>query len=344
MEQPNNYSIQYDLELDKIIEIIQEKHYSRILIQVPEGMLDKPLKTILDTLSSLNISVFVSGDPCYGICDLASGLASSLKCDLLLHFGHTEFGFEQKIATIVDESLDVIIIPTNVKIDINPYLSKISNEIKRLKWKKIVLLATAQHLADLKEIKSYLDSSGIQSIIQGTGQILGCHTKNAFKIPQHVDGILSFHAGKFHTRGLLLNTSFPVLQFDLFSGNSTFHSKRERAVIIQKRHGLIHRAREAKYWGILGSSKIGQYHSNQISELEEILSGDNKSKMVIIAENLNSLILMNIQWVDAWVSTACPRLAIDDRIQYAKPILTYKEFLYLFNRISWEKILESGFF
>ncbi len=143
---------------------------------------------------------------------------------------------------------------------------------------------------------------------------------------------------------MLLNTSLPVLQFDLYSGNSSFFSESERAKIIQKRHGLIQRAREAKVWGILGSSKHGQYHPSQISTLEEILKSNKKSQMVFIAENLSSQTLINVQWVDAWVSTACPRLAIDNHIQYTKPVLTYKEFLYLFERISWEKILETGFF
>jgi diphthamide biosynthesis enzyme Dph1/Dph2-like protein len=54
--------------------------------------------------------------------------------------------------------------------------------------------------------------------------------------------------------------------------------------------------------------------------------------------------MANFNWIDAWVVTACPRIAIDDKIQYTKPVVTFREFLYLSNEIAWNDLLENGFF
>ncbi|MHA2156408.1 MAG: hypothetical protein ACXABU_13765 [Candidatus Hodarchaeales archaeon] len=69
----------YELEIDQIVQKIRENSYNSVLIQFPEGMLDKPLKTIKETLSKENIKVYVAGDPSYGICDLAVDLAKNSK-------------------------------------------------------------------------------------------------------------------------------------------------------------------------------------------------------------------------------------------------------------------------
>ncbi|MCK5310177.1 MAG: diphthamide synthesis protein, partial [Thermoplasmata archaeon] len=41
--------------------------------------------------------------------------------------------------------------------------------------------------------------------------------------------------------------------------------------------------------------------------------------------------------LDAWISTACPRLAIDDYSTYEKPILTPIELEILLGKRAWEE-------
>ena len=311
---------------------------------MPEGLLHNPLKTVIDALTPMGSQVIVAGDPSYGICDLAINLATKLECDLLIHFGHNEFGFEQKIHTKAEKSLDILIIPAFVTFGISSYFPQLFEKLKELKWINIGLIATVQHLKNLHELKNHLDSLGIDNAIQGEGQILGCHVENIRGFSSKVDGIVSLHAGYFHTCGLLLSTSLPILQLDPFTGEITYFSNEERNKLIRKRHSIINQARPAKVWGILGSSKIGQYHPGKISRVEKILQDHNKSKISVIAENLNFENLANFTWVDAWVDTACPRLAIDDHVSFEKPILTFIEFLYLFNEVTWERILAKGFF
>ncbi|MFW9902904.1 MAG: diphthamide biosynthesis enzyme Dph2 [Candidatus Thorarchaeota archaeon] len=331
----------YDLELEKIKELVVKKQYKKILIQMPEGLFNTPLQEVIEGLSPLDTQIIVEGNPSYGVCDLAHNDAKQLGCDLLIHFGHNEFGFQQKIH---HETLDILFVPCFANLDISSYFKSLSEKLLDLKWYNIGLVATVQHLRSLKELKTQLSKIGLQGHIKREGQILGCNLESIRDPTKQFDGIISLHAGYFHTYGLLLSTSIPILQLDPFTGEMNHFIEKERKRIIQKRHGIITHALKADVWGILGSSKIGQYHPDQITIIENILEDHNKTKILLISDNINLENLTNFTWVDAWVDTACSRLAIDDHIYSSKPIVTFKEFLYLFKKVSWEKLLTTGFF
>jgi 2-(3-amino-3-carboxypropyl)histidine synthase len=334
---------QYDLELERIKDIALKNRYKTVLIQMPEGLLDVPLREVINLFTSLGTRVFVAGDPSYGVCDLAIDYATRLKCDLLIHFGHTDLGFES-IVKSASKTLDVLLIPAYATLSITPYLPQLLNMIWELKWEKVGITATAQHLQNLKELKDFFTEKKLEFMIQNTGQILGCHVAHAKNLSENVDGLISLHAGSFHSLGLVLNTPIPILQLDPYTGEIKYHNEENRYDYIRKRHGIISHARAASTWGILGSSKLGQYYPNRISKAEKILKTHNKFTITIFAENLNPQYLENITWVDAWLATACPRLAIGDEIRFKQPILTYKEFLYLFDEMLWDDLIAKGFF
>ncbi|MHA2030155.1 MAG: diphthamide synthesis protein [Candidatus Kariarchaeaceae archaeon] len=94
----------------------------------------------------------------------------------------------------------------------------------------------------------------------------------------------------------------------------------------------------------MGSSKLGQYSHRMISRIEELLNKDEKIPIIVVAENINPQNMANFHWIDAWVVTACPRIAIDDKIRYSTPVITFREFQYLAKEISWDDLLKDGFF
>jgi 2-(3-amino-3-carboxypropyl)histidine synthase len=81
-----------------------------------------------------------------------------------------------------------------------------------------------------------------------------------------------------------------------------------------------------------------------ISRIEELLNKDEKIPIIVVAENINPQNMANFHWIDAWVVTACPRIAIDDKIRYSTPVITFREFQYLAKEISWDDLLKDGFF
>ncbi len=334
----------YDLEIDQIVQKIQENNYQSVLIQFPEGMLDKPLKRIKKILSKENLKVYVAGDPSYGVCDLAVDLAKKLGCELLIHFGHSQFGFQNQVNSASSESLDVILVPAYYippnALDYSPLIT----EITKKKWKTVGLAATIQHIKSLDDFEEILKVNDFQVIRYDSGQILGCHVNSLYKGMKDCDGFVSIHAGYFHTHGILLNTNKPLIQFNPYSGSIINYEEADHHKAIQQRFTLLTKAKKAQKWGILGSSKLGQHNWKMISNVQSLLAEREINNLTVVAENINPQVLANFAFIDAWVVTACPRIAIDDKIRFFKPVVTFREFLYLFDQLKWENLLEQGFF
>jgi 2-(3-amino-3-carboxypropyl)histidine synthase len=334
----------YDLEIESILKQIREKNHKSVLIQFPEGMLDQPLQLVLKRLSEINISVYVSGKPSYGICDLALNIAKTLKVDFLIHFGHSKFGFESIFNLESSSVLDIMVIPAFYSPQKKFNYSKLIKMLQENDWRKIGLSSTIQHQKTLKELDDHLQECGFQIYQENDGQILGCNVHNLDMQNVELDGIVSVHAGYFHTHGILLNIDIPLVQFNPYSEDVTFYGKDSRKKALQKRFGVIESTRKAKTWGILGSSRIGQYNERVITRIEKILLSKNLEYVKIISDNINPGSISNFNWVDSWVVSACPRIAIDDAVRYLKPIITFNEFKFVFEEISWDKLLEKGFF
>ena len=329
---------QYDLELKKIEELIISKNKKRILIQMPEGMLDSPLKQIISRLSGLGVKIFVVGDASYGICDLAIDKAKFLQSDLLIHFGHTTFGFLDKIRSFKG-TIDYLVIPAAIDSNLEKDFNMILEKLKEIKWNKIFLTATAQHLHSLVRLKSFLEDKEFEIVDES--QILGCHI-GTLRSKVEFDGIISLHAGNFHTHGILLNSSKPILQVDPYTSKISLHPFKERERIIKQRLGIITKVKVANNWGIISSTKIGQYNPSLIDIVEKTLLENSKLFFTITSENINIEVLSNMTWVDVWVNTACPRL-IDDHERFNSPIISFKEFLYVFGELTWDDLLQEGF-
>ncbi|MHA1541532.1 MAG: diphthamide biosynthesis enzyme Dph2 [Candidatus Hodarchaeales archaeon] len=333
----------YDLQIDEIRKRVEEKNYKSILIQMPEGMLDEPLQNILDHLSK-HVQIFISGDPSFGVCDLAVDLAEKMNCDMLVHFGHSDFGFQHRVKEARNRSIEVMLVPAyfNPLTPLN--FSSIKSKLDNLDWKTVQLSATVQHLRSLEKLQSFLEEEGFNTIINNTGQILGCNINNLKVHSESTDGLVSLYAGFFHTHGIMLNSDKILLQFDPYSEEMILHDISERNHILQQRFTLLEKAKKASRWGIIGSSKLGQYNSRMIVRMEELLKKDDKIPTIVVAENINPQNMANFHWIDAWVVTACPRIAIDDKIRYSSPVITFREFLHLAKEISWDDLLKDGFF
>ena len=333
----------YDLQIDEIRKRVEEKNYKSILIQMPEGMLDEPLQNILDHLSK-HVQIFISGDPSFGVCDLAVDLAEKMNCDMLVHFGHSDFGFQHRVKEARNRSIEVMLVPAYFNPPTPLNFSSIKSKLDDLDWKTVQLSATVQHLISLKKLQSFLEEEGFITIISNTGQILGCHINNLKSQSESIDGLVSLHAGFFHTHGIILNSDKTLIQFDPYSEEIILHDISERNHILQQRFTILEKAKKAGRWGIIGSSKLGQYNHRMISRIEELLKKDDKIPTIVVAENINPQNMANFHWIDAWVVTACPRIAIDDKIRYSTPVITFREFLYLAKEISWDDLLKDGFF
>ena len=84
---------------------LKKKGVKRVALQFPEG-LKRQSATVAADLKAAGFEVILSGDPCYGACDLA--LDTLMHADVLVHFGHSP----------VDEQPGVIYEPYKIDFDV----------------------------------------------------------------------------------------------------------------------------------------------------------------------------------------------------------------------------------
>ena len=185
------------------------------------------------------------------------------------------------------------------------------------KYKSIGLVTTAQHLSQMGDIKEFLQSKGKR--VEVGGQVLGCSQDNALKLD--VECILYTGSGRFHPLGIALKTEKPVYILNPLSGSLDKITDAEKKHWLGKRKGAISRALNSETYGIMVSTKDGQYDLRKALELKRKLEAKNKKAIVFAAEELTPANLLPFR-VDCWVNTACPRIAGDE---YNRPVINSQE-------------------
>ncbi len=275
-------------------------------LQAPEG-LKRTLPRLADDLRRRGYSVIISGDPCYGACDL--DLAARDRADILIHIGHTP----------VDNTERVIYEPWLVDGD----LTVITRVIPHLREKKVGLVTTIQHIHLLQKAVRILRDAGIEPVIKGPfartpcpGQVLGC-SFDAAKTTKTAE-IIFLGTGLFHPIGIQIATQARVLACDPITGRI---EQPDADRLLRIRYGLIEKARSAQSYGIIVSSKTGQ---NRRALAEYLAHLSDKAQLIIMREVTPDQ-LLNLGFA-CYVNTACPRLAYDDQVRFPVPLLTPGEF------------------
>jgi 2-(3-amino-3-carboxypropyl)histidine synthase len=192
------------------------------------------------------------------------------------------------------------------------------------------IVASIQHLDLVEPLRTALARRGIE-LRTGTGdrrlaypaQALGCNYTTAESIADGVKGFLFLGTGNFHPRGLALAVDRPVWPLDPLQGE--LEPPLDRPKILAERLLLVASARDARRWGILVSSFAGQNRSAMAESLRRQAEAAGREATVLLFGRLDPADLEG-RALDAYVNTACPRIATDDARLYPKPILTPPEF------------------
>jgi 2-(3-amino-3-carboxypropyl)histidine synthase len=106
--------------------------------------------------------------------------------------------------------------------------------------------------------------------------------------------------------------------------------------ILRIRFAKIIKAKEAKKFGIIVSSKRGQFRLDLAKSLKKMINKEKKEAFIIMLDNISPDLLIPYMGLDAFIVTACPRVAIDDANMYKKPLLTPKELEIVLDLKKWE--------
>lgn len=299
----------------------------RILLQFPEGLKQKA-RAYARKYESEGHEVFLSASPCYGACDIALDEARWLKADKIVHYGHSRF-------VKADLGIPVEYVEARVEIDV----SGLSAALPLLEGRKRIALGTTiQHSGQVPQMKAFLERSGKEVLlgrgIRATepGQVLGCDPTAVSSVLAKADAVLFVGNGMFHA--LAIEAEVPVIAYDPYSMKAR-DIRKDMENLRKLRKGAIIKASMCRSFGILLSTKAGQFALAQAKQARIELGKRGLEADIVVASELEPLSVNNFMVFDAYVDTACPRMA-DDSEEFGKPVLNMQmlsEMLLLVDRL-----------
>jgi 2-(3-amino-3-carboxypropyl)histidine synthase len=314
---------QYDFDLERVCRIITDRNSKYAGLQFPEGLKRQALDIARKIEEKTGANVIVSGNPCFGACDIDTLLAD--RVDVLFHFGHAGMG----------DHHNVIFMEARSNIDVLP---AVKAALPLLKSDKIGVITTVQHVHRLEEVCHILKQQGKGCIIgKGDvrvaypGQVLGCNFTTA-----RVDckEYLYIGSGVFHPLGVAIATGKRMISADPFLKQAV---EVDPGKFLRKRWGYIVRSMDLKNFGIIVSTKSGQIRMELAISIKKLAKKHGKKAYVILLDLVTPAQLLSFS-ADAYVNTACPRVTIDDAERFHVPVLTPQEFEIVIGERKWENM------
>lgn len=307
----------FDLELDRVVKWIGDGGFSSIAVQLPEGLKVRAPEISEYIESRTGASVLIIGRPCYGACDLFDYKGWA---DAIVHYGHSA------IPSMGD---DPHVLYIEARSDVELDEARIRSVLNDLPG-RIGVLATIQYIDLIPGIRGILESMGRTTAV-GTGderimypgQVLGCNCTVAESISDYVDCFIYIGEGDFHPLAAAFGAGKPVYVLNPMTCEVRDMSE-SRDRMIRRRFGIIQAASKAERFLIIICSKAGQCRIDTAKKAESMIKEAGRTCISAVLEEITPDSLASY-CVDAYVCTACPRVATDDSARYGKPMLTVPE-------------------
>ncbi len=355
----------HDFELDQLMERIQANDNRLIALQIPEGLKMQALE-MMDTIETeTSAKVVLAADPCYGACDLVHDKMKLMGVELVAHMGHSQMNIDSGMPTqFIDVTYDgdpqlTPVIPfldahkaiaekrladqaTPEEMSEEEAQERFLDAVGRmapLTGTKLGLVGSIQHLHLLPDFHDRLEKAGYDVTIpiggarlSFPGQVLGCNYSGD---DDSIGHYLFLGSGDFHPIGLVLHTGKPLAMLDPYTGDAEEMSLERIERILRQRSGLIMASGDAQRFGILIGEKPGQMRRTLALRMKRMLEKHGKKGYLLALEHIGPD-LIDFYPVDAFVNTACPRIAIDDAVRYRKPLITPFELEVALGEKKWE--------
>jgi 2-(3-amino-3-carboxypropyl)histidine synthase len=311
---------------DRLLEVIRGRNAKTVGLQFPVGLRTKAVELAQDLETRAGVTCLVSADPSFGACDVAD-----MPVDLIVHLGHAPMP-HIRYRNVFFYDLPGPPLTSMVFVDAaEPLLPK-----------RVGLVTTTQYRHWLPQVQERLEGKGhIVRIgdpdrrVAYAGQLLGCDYHTATVIQADVDGYLYIGTGDFHPLGVAILVDKPVIIADPERGTArSLADVKDR--ILRQRHAAIARAKDARVFGIIVSRKIGQERMELARGVKALAEKHDRQANIFVMDLVSPGVLEGYR-VDAWVNTACPRIAIEDVLQYKQPILTPQEFEIVLGERPWDQ-------
>lgn len=303
--------MRFKFPINKIKNSISGEEIEKVAIQLPEGLKRYGKDIVAELKTEFDKTFILSGYPCYGACDLKDIEFSELGVDKLIHLGHFEIPFKK--------NLEVDFFPIKSTLEIKSVLKE---ALDYLEEKEIGIITTPQYHHRLKEIISYLRKRGFEpkvgeggSRITKKGIVLGCDFSAINTLGKE---LLYLGSGNFHPLGAALYKKTDVVAGDPETNSVKKINYRK---LLKKRFSIISKVKDLDKFGVVISSKKGQFRFKRAKEINELINNSLKESDLILMDDVVPDQLFNLKY-DAYVNTACPRISIDDYDRFNEPLIT----------------------
>jgi 2-(3-amino-3-carboxypropyl)histidine synthase len=355
----------HDFELNDLIDKIQTNDHRLVALQVPEGLKMQALEMMDAIESETSAKIVLAADPCYGACDLVHDKMKLMGVELVAHMGHSQMNIDSGMPTQFinvtydgdPELLPVLPILEQHRAMAQQRLQQQNDDTQMsdeeaqerfmdavgrlapLTDAKLGLVGSIQHLHLLPDFVERLEKAGYDVTIpiggarlSFPGQVLGCNYSGDDASIGHY---LFLGSGDFHPIGLVLHTGKPLAMLDPYTGDAEEMSLERIERILRQRFGLIMSCQDAQTFGILIGEKPGQMRRTLALRMKKLLEQHGKKGYLLALEHIGPD-LIDFYPVDAFVNTACPRIAIDDAVRYRKPLITPFELEVALGEKQWQ--------
>jgi 2-(3-amino-3-carboxypropyl)histidine synthase len=220
--------------------------------------------------------------------------------------------------------MKLIYIPCSYKKELSAeFLSNLKANL--LNFKKIGTFTTVQFLPQIRQLEAFLRKN--KKTVHSGGQVLGCNPLGPLKIAAEVDAFVYLGSGKFHPIAVAMQTSKPIFVANPLTSEVAKLSEEERLLYLRVKEQRLKEAISAKIFGILVSTKPGQNNMKSAKEIAAKIEKRGKKAYIFVFETLIPESLLDFPQIEAWVNTACPRIAIDDFERFDMPVVNADELL-----------------
>jgi 2-(3-amino-3-carboxypropyl)histidine synthase len=315
---------------EALFESLRAGRYRKIVLQVPAGLVRNAHDLAARVRDETGATTVVLARACFGACDLPSpDEAPGAEAAVVL--GHAPIpNVTSPLPTFFVEMRDPAGDPVR--------LAQIVKDAGLPR--SLGLVASIQHLDLVPPFITALSRHGIAAVtapgdrrLMYPAQALGCNYTTAESVASQVDAYLFLGTGRFHPLGLAFAVDRPVYALDPLRGE--LEPPIDRAALVRRRQLLVASCRDARRFGLLVSTFVGQDRSGMARALQAKAAAHGREAEILVFGRLdpNDLIGRDL---DAYVCTACPRIALDDSDLYPKPMLTAPEFLMALGEIPLE--------
>lgn len=327
---PRNYSF----EVHKTIWKIKQTNSKRVLLQLPEGLIR--FGTILvDIISSYfardncdGIRIITMGDLTYGACCIDDYLATSLGCDLIVHYAHSCLVPINQLS----KGVKYLYIFLDIKFDLDHVISCVKHNFNPNEH-KIALASTIQFVASVHEVARQLRDSSFkvtlpQSRPLSSGEVLGC---TAPKLDPEINTIVFICDGRFHLEALMIaNPTIDAYRYDPYSRKLTREKYAFNQMYTQRYQAISEAVRVMQEGGTFGFvlGTLGRQGNENVYDrmIDRLRKHTNCKYLKMLMPEVVQDTLKELDKVDVWVQVACPRLSIDWGSFFKAPLLNPYEY------------------